>query len=127
MKLKHFNLGFGMQIFKSFSDESRTRILHLLFNVGELTISDLVSILDYTQTKTSRHMTFLRNAGMVSSRQQDQWVFYSIREEGYHIVKQIFNFLEKDAVLQKDLKTCETLRSNRELAINKLAAKEYRR
>jgi ArsR family transcriptional regulator len=127
MKLKHFNLSFGTQIFKSFSDESRTRILNLLFHIGELTISDLVSILDFTQTKTSRHMSFLRNAGMVTARQQDQWVFYTIREESYNMVKQIFSFVEKDPMLLKDIKTYEILKNNRELAANKLAEKDYRR
>ncbi len=126
MKLKNFNLSFGTQIFKSFSDDSRTRILHLLFRTDELTISDLVTILDFTQTKTSRHMSFLKNAGMVTSRNQDQWVFYSIREESYNMVNQIFGFLEKDPLLQEDLKTYETLKSNRELAINKIEAKDYR-
>mgnify|MGYP002777114267 CR=1 FL=1 len=72
-------------------------------------------------------MSFLRNAGMVTSRQQDQWVFYSIREESYNMVKQIFNFLEKDTLLTQDLKTYETLKTNRELAVNKLEAKDYRR
>ncbi|MEQ9230089.1 MAG: metalloregulator ArsR/SmtB family transcription factor [Cyclobacteriaceae bacterium] len=126
MKLKNFNLSFGTQIFKSFSDDSRTRILHLLFRTDELTISDMVTILDFTQTKTSRHMSFLKNAGMVTSRNQDQWVFYSIREESYNMVNQIFGFLEKDPLLQEDLKTYETLKSNRELAINKIEAKDYR-
>ncbi len=125
MKLKKFNLSFGTQIFKSFSDESRTRILNLLLHCDELTISDLVTILDYTQTKTSRHMTFLKNAGVVSSRCQDQWVFYRVREEGYNMVQQIVDFLEKDRILQDDLKTFEILKSNRELAANKLEAKEY--
>ncbi len=127
MKLKKFNLSFGTQIFKSFSDESRTRILNLLFHCYELTISDLVTILDFTQTKTSRHMAFLRNAGVVSSRNLDQWVFYRVREEGYNMVKQIIDFLEKDAILQDDLKTFDTLKSNRELASNKIEAKDYRR
>lgn len=126
MKLKHFNLTFGIQIFKSFSDEARTRIMHLLFNVGELSISDLETILDFTQTKTSRHMTFLKTAGMVNSRQQDQWVFYSLKEEGLNMVSQIFSFLEKDQVLITDLETYETLRSNRELASSKIEAKGYR-
>ena len=126
MKLKNFTLSFGMQIFKSFSDESRTRILHLLFRKEELTISDLETILDFTQTKTSRHMSFLRNARVVVSRQEDQWVFYSIREESYNMVSQIFNFLEKDPILQKDLYTYETLKGNRELAKNKIEAKNYR-
>ena len=127
MKLKKFNLSFGTQVFKSFSDESRTRILHLLYKCDELTISDLVTILEFTQTKTSRHMTYLRNAGVVSSRTHDQWVIYSIREEGFNIVERIFEFLEKDSVLQKDLITYENLKSNRELAANKMEAKEYRK
>lgn len=125
MKLKKFNLSFGTQIFKSFSDESRTRILNLLFHCNELTISDLVTIFSFTQTKTSRHMSFLKNAGVVSSRNHDQWVFYSVREEAYDMVSQIMGFLDKDSVLQDDLKIFETLKSNRELAANKLEAKEY--
>ena len=125
MKLKKFNLGFGTQIFKSFSDESRTRILNLLFHCNELTISDLVTILDFTQTKTSRHMSFLKNAGVVSSRNHDQWIFYSIRDEAFNMVSQIVDFLEKDSILQGDLQTYETLKSNRELAANKIKAKDY--
>jgi ArsR family transcriptional regulator, arsenate/arsenite/antimonite-responsive transcriptional repressor len=127
MRLKHFNLTFGTQIFQSFADEARTRILHLLYRKNELTISDLVTILDFTQTKTSRHMTYLKNAGLVNARKQDQWVFYSIREEGFDVIKQIFEFLDKDPVLQKDLQAYETMASNRELAVKKLEAKDYRR
>ena len=36
MRLKNFNLSYGTQIFKSFSDESRTRIIHLLYEKEEL-------------------------------------------------------------------------------------------
>ena len=110
MKLKHFNLSFGIQIFKSFSDDSRTRILHLLFRTGELSISDLVTILDFTQTKTSRHMAFLKNAGMVSSRKKDQWILYSLREESYDMVDLIFGFLEKDSQLKADIERYESER-----------------
>ena len=126
MRLKNFNLSYGTQIFKSFSDESRTRILHLLYRKEELCISDLESILDFTQTKTSRHITYLKNAGLVSFRKYDQWVFYSIKEEGYDMVSQIFEFLSKDPVLQKDLETCNTMSANLALAKNKIAAKNYR-
>ena len=125
MKLKKFNLSFGTQIFKSFSDESRTRILILLFHCEELTISDLVAILNFTQTKTSRHMGFLKSAGVVSSRSHDQWVFYRVREEAYTMVSQIVDFLEKDSILQKDLQTFDTFKSNRTLSANKVEAKGY--
>ncbi|MEM6829570.1 MAG: metalloregulator ArsR/SmtB family transcription factor [Bacteroidota bacterium] len=125
MRLKNFNLTYGTQIFKSFSDDSRTRIMHLLYKKEELCITDLEMILDFTQTKTSRHITYLKNAGLVSSRKLDQWVFYSIKEEGYDMVSQIFNFLERDPQLQKDLEIYETLNANRALAKNKIEAKNY--
>lgn len=119
MRLKNFSLSFGSQIFKSVSEESRVRILHLLYRNGELTISDLEHILEYTQTKTSRHITYLKNSGIISARKVDQWVFYSIREEVEEIIHRIFEFLVKDVTLQKDQETYEILASNRELAQNR--------
>ena len=125
MRLKNFSLTFGSQIFKSVSDESRVRILHLLYRNGELTISDIEHILDFTQTKTSRHITYLKNSGMVNARKADQWVFYSIREEVEEIVNQIFEFLSKDGTLQKDQEVYEILESNRELAKSRLQNKNF--
>ena len=121
MKLKNFSLPFGAQIFKSLSDEARVRILHLLLKNGEMTISDLEHILDYTQTKTSRHVTYLKNSNIVNARKHDQWVFYSIREEVELVMVQIFNFLNKDTRLQKDQEIYEILKSNRELAENRIS------
>ena len=105
MRLKNFSLAYGTQIFKSFSEEPRIRIIHLLFRKKELCISDLEVILDFTQTKTSRHIAYLKNAGLVSSRKVDQWVIYSIKEEVIDFVGQIFDFLNKDSMLEKDLET----------------------
>ena len=86
-----------------------------------MTISDLEHILDYTQTKTSRHVTYLKNSNIVNARKHDQWVFYSIREEVELVMVQIFNFLNKDTRLQKDQETYEILKSNRELAENRIS------
>ena len=119
MQLKHFNLQFGSQIFKSFSEEARVRIMFLLFNQSELSISDIEHVLDFTQTKTSRHISYLKHAGLLKSRKKDQWVFYQIKEEVMGMVSQIFRFLNKDQQLQKDLETLKVLDSNRELSVNK--------
>lgn len=120
MRLKNFSLQYGTQIFKSFSEEARVRILFLLFNQKELCITDIELSLEFTQTKTSRHLAYLRNAGLVNVRKIDQYMFYSIKEEVSEIVSQIFQFLQKDANLQKDLETFRILYSNRELVKNKL-------
>jgi len=116
MRLKNFSLAFGTQVFKAVSDESRVRILHLLYQNEELTISDLEHILEFTQTKTSRHITYLKNSGIVSARKVDQWVFYSIREEVEDIINQVLEFLIKDSILQHDQEVFKILESNRELA-----------
>ena len=120
MRLKNFTLGFGSQIFKAFSDESRVRILFQLHHYSELCISDLEHILDFTQTKTSRHLTYLKNSGLVGSRKQDQWVFYHIKDEVKDVVNQIFTYLSKDPLLLNDLQTSRVLESNREMAIHKI-------
>jgi ArsR family transcriptional regulator, arsenate/arsenite/antimonite-responsive transcriptional repressor len=119
MRLKSFNLNLGSQIFKACADESRLRILHLIFLNGEMCISDLEKILDFTQAKTSRHLIYLKNSGILSYRRYNHWVFYQIKDEVFEILKQIFQFLRKDQQLQKDQQVYQTLYSNRELAVNK--------
>lgn len=127
MKLKNISLNYGLRIFKALSEEPRVRIIHLLMLNKELSISDLELILDFTQTKTSRHLIYLKNAGLLGSRRVDQWMFYYILEEYLEIIQQIFKFIQKDPSLIRDQHTFEILKSNRELAINKIQNNQYRR
>jgi len=125
MKLKNFSLSYGTQIFKAFSDESRVRILSLIFHNQKMCISDLELVLNFTQSKTSRHLIYLKNSKILTSEKIDNWVYYSIMEEVNDIVTRIFNFLHKDQVLQKDLEIYKVLYSNRELAKYKLENRKW--
>lgn len=127
MRLKSFNLTLGSQIFKACADESRLRILHLIFENGEMCITDLEKILDFTQAKTSRHLIYLKNAGILSFKRYNHWVFYQIKDEVADIIKQIFQFLRKDIQLQRDQQIYQTMSSNRELAVNKLQIQEWQK
>ncbi|HRI79453.1 MAG TPA: metalloregulator ArsR/SmtB family transcription factor [Cyclobacteriaceae bacterium] len=120
MRLKHFNIDLGAQIFLACSDTSRLRILNLIMNNGEMCISDLERILDFTQAKTSRHLIYLKNSGILSARKMNQWVFYGAKEEVLDILKQMLEFLRRDPVLQHDQQIFQTMFTNRELALNKL-------
>ncbi len=126
MRLKKFNIEYGKTIFKSFSDVSRIRILNILANRKEASISDLEMILNFTQTKTSRHIYYLKNAGLLNSENKDQFIFYSLREEALDIIDQIFEFLDKDEQLKKDLEAYDIMYSNRELARNKIEIKTWK-
>ena len=125
MRLKHFNVTFGEQVFKALGDESRLRILNLIFRNKEMCISDLEQILDFTQTKVSRHLIYLKNAGLVSFRRVDNWAFYYLKEETEDLLNQVFGYLEKDAMLVKDQEVYSVLYSNRELAVCKLHSRRW--
>jgi ArsR family transcriptional regulator len=120
LRLKNFNIEPGAQIFLACSDPARIRILQLIMTNGEMCISDLEHILEFTQTKTSRHLIYLRNSGILTIRKVNQWIFYQIKDEVFDIIKQILQFLLRDPVLQKDQQVFQTLYTNRELALNKL-------
>ncbi len=120
MRLKSFSIGYGTMIFKALSDESRVRILSQLYHNKELCISDLEHVLGFTQSKTSRHLIYLKNSGMVGYRKFNNWVLYFIVDEVYDMLSQIFGYLNKDQILLNDLETYKILYSNRELVRYKL-------
>lgn len=65
------------RVFRAFADETRLRILHLL-SKGELCVCDLMSVLDAPQSKVSRHLGYLKRAGLVLDRREGQWRHYSL-------------------------------------------------
>jgi ArsR family transcriptional regulator len=65
------------RIFRAFSDRTRLRILSLL-KQGELCVGDLVEVLKVPQPKVSRHLAYLRRAGLVRTREAGLWNFYSL-------------------------------------------------
>ena len=120
MRLKNFNVDYGSKVFRSFSDISRIRIMNILYNRKESCIADLEMILNFTQTKTSRHVNYLKNANLLNMKYVNQFIFYSIREEALDLIDQIFKLLEKDKQLEKDLEIYDIMNSSRELSKNKL-------
>lgn len=64
-------------MFRAFADETRLRIIHLLMK-GELCVCDLMSVLREPQSKISRHLGCLREAGLVKDRRERHWRYYSL-------------------------------------------------
>jgi len=80
------------KIFRAFSDRTRLRILSLL-KQGELCVGDLVEILKLPQPKVSRHLAYLRRAGLVKTREARLWVFYSLLPPGTPFHKKMMECL----------------------------------
>lgn len=66
-------------VFLALSDATRLRILNLLGG-GEVAVSDLVEVLNESQPKISRHLAYLRSAGLVSVRRDGKWIYYGLEE-----------------------------------------------
>jgi len=66
-------------VFKALSDESRLRIINLLMQ-RELCVCEIEKILDMSQSNVSRHLNKLKNAGIVLSKKQSQWAYYSLND-----------------------------------------------
>jgi len=67
-----------VKIFKSLADETRLQMLIFLTKVDELCVCDFVEILKISQSKASRHLRYLANAGLVLDRKTAVWVYYRL-------------------------------------------------
>ncbi len=88
----------AIRYFKALSDETRLRLMHVL-GQHELSVNELVSILEMGQSRISRHLKILSEAGLLRSRRDGLWVFYAAVKEGraYAFLKAVEPFLAADA------------------------------
>jgi ArsR family transcriptional regulator len=68
-------------LFKALADSTRLRILGLLL-AGEVCVCDIHESLKIPQSKTSRHLAYLRRAGLVETRREGLWIHYRMGKFG---------------------------------------------
>jgi len=75
-------------LFKALADATRLRILRLLM-AGEVCVCDLHDTLKIPQAKASRHLAYLRRAGLVTTRREGLWVHYRLAKSADPIIATI--------------------------------------
>ncbi|MGA3372997.1 MAG: metalloregulator ArsR/SmtB family transcription factor [Terracidiphilus sp.] len=65
-------------LFAALADPTRLRLLNLMAG-REVCVCYFVQVLRQSQPKISRHLAYLRNAGIVAARREGKWMHYSIR------------------------------------------------
>ncbi|MFN0108901.1 MAG: ArsR/SmtB family transcription factor [Blastocatellia bacterium] len=68
------------ELLKACADQTRLRLLNLLATEGEICVCHLVDVLGTNQPKVSRHLAYLKRAGLVSDRKDSLWVHYRLSE-----------------------------------------------
>ncbi len=67
--------------FKAVADVTRIRLLNLLIH-NELNVNEIVTVMNMGQSRISRHLKILTDCGLLKSRRDGLWVFYSASKEG---------------------------------------------
>jgi len=91
--------------FKGLADRNRLRIVGLLFQ-GELCGCDIQYVLGIPQPRVSRHLSYLKNSGLVNDRRSGFRVFYSLVNDQQGTTKALFDWLrtvfKRDETFRKD-------------------------
>jgi ArsR family transcriptional regulator len=77
-------------------DPTRVRIIAALRR-GELCVCELVDALEISQSTLSGHLQVLRKTGLVITRKEGRWIYYSLTDQKSALIELIFSHLKLDA------------------------------
>jgi ArsR family transcriptional regulator len=91
--------------FLALADKTRLRILNLIRD-GEICVCFFTEVLGESQPKISRHLAYLRNAGVVDARREGKWMHYSIRRQDddgkARVLEETLNWLDGREELRRE-------------------------
>jgi ArsR family transcriptional regulator, arsenate/arsenite/antimonite-responsive transcriptional repressor len=97
-----------IRIFEILGDETRLRIIKILLEKESLCVCEIMQVLGTSQTRVSKHLRILKDAGLVKSKKKGLWVHYSISKNSSKNIKEILLFLKQilndDRILINDKK-----------------------
>lgn len=93
------------RFFQALGDPTRLRLLNLMGD-REICVCYFVEILDFPQPKISRHLAYLRNAGIVGARREGKWMHYRIvmppHSGAAQVLRQTLETLREEKSMQAD-------------------------
>ena len=92
-------------LFQALSDPTRLRLLNVMA-AGEVCVCYFVAIFDEPQPKISRHLAYLRRAGLVVARRDGKWMHYSLTIPAdpavAEVLRKVLEVASKERVMQRD-------------------------
>ena len=93
------------RFFQALGDNTRLRLLNLMGD-QEICVCYFVEILNQPQPKISRHLAYLRNAGIVTARRDGKWMHYRIvmppNEGAARVLQDILQWFKEEKTMQAD-------------------------
>jgi ArsR family transcriptional regulator, arsenate/arsenite/antimonite-responsive transcriptional repressor len=99
-------------LFRALADRTRLRLLNLLA-AGEVCVCFFVEVLGESQPKISRHLAYLRRAGVVAARREGKWMHYRVAtpedEHAARVFAEVMAWLGEEQGMQKDRARMQTI------------------
>jgi ArsR family transcriptional regulator len=99
---KEYKIAF---LFKALADHTRLRLINLIGD-DEVCVCFFVEVLKINQPKISRHLAYLRRAGVVSARREGKWIHYRLVEppdaHAANIFREVRAGLPNDPAMKSD-------------------------
>ncbi|EAC2134607.1 winged helix-turn-helix transcriptional regulator [Campylobacter coli] len=98
-----------LTIISAINDESRVLILYHLLKYQELCVCDLQKLLNMGQSRLSRHLKILKDAGFLYVKRKGTWAYYGINNELLKLHSDLFENIKNldiDIVVLEN-NTCE--------------------
>jgi ArsR family transcriptional regulator len=100
------NKKFDMELFfAALADRTRLRLINLM-GADEVCVCFFVEVLGTNQPKISRHLAYLRNAGLVEPRREGKWMHYKVVEPADPRASRVFSavraWLSEDPEMRRD-------------------------
>lgn len=83
-----------LEVYRALADPVRLELLALIAASGPICVCHLHERLPYSQSRVSKHLGTLRRAGLVTTRREGTWIYYSVAEEALAIGRDFIDQLE---------------------------------
>jgi ArsR family transcriptional regulator len=83
-----------LEVFRALADPVRIELLAQIAARGPLCVCHMQDDLPYSQSRISKHLGTLRRAGLVTTRREGTWIYYSVEEEALAVAREFIDQLQ---------------------------------
>jgi ArsR family transcriptional regulator, arsenate/arsenite/antimonite-responsive transcriptional repressor len=83
-----------LEVYRALADPIRLELLALIAAGGPICVCHLHERLPYSQSRVSKHLGTLRRAGLVTTRREGTWVYYSLEKDALAVAREYIDQLE---------------------------------
>jgi ArsR family transcriptional regulator, arsenate/arsenite/antimonite-responsive transcriptional repressor len=95
-----------LEVYRALADPIRLELLALIAGTGPICVCHLHERLPYSQSRISKHLGTLRRAGLVTTRREGTWIYYSVAEAALAVARDFIDQLEHSVRMPHEADYC---------------------